>query len=149
MNTVVRLFDRGIALAEAIPHSLVTLVTRIAIALVFWRSGQTKVTGWTINESTYDLFRYEYQVPVIPPDIAAVLATVQEHLFAVLLVIGFASRLSALGLIGMTAVIQVFVYPASWPDHLLWFACLLFIVARGPGAASIDHLLRRRLPPHR
>lgn len=149
MNTIARLVGRGIMLAETIPHSLVALVTRIAIADVFWRSGQAKVTGWTINESTYDLFRYEYQVPVIPPDIAAVLAAVQEHLFAVLLVIGFASRLSALGLIGMTAVIQIFVYPANWPDHILWFACLLFIVARGPGAISIDHFVRRRVLPQR
>lgn len=128
---------------EKIPYALIALLARVAVALQFWRSGQTKVDGWQITETTFDLFREEYQVPLIPPEIAAYLATIQEHLFAVLLVIGLASRLSALGLLAMTLVIQLFVYPANYPEHLLWGALLVLIIARGPGAFSIDHLLRR------
>ena len=129
---------------EKVPYALLALVARIAVADVFWRSGQTKVDGWQITESTFDLFREEYRVPFIPPEIAAYLAAIQEHLFSVLLLIGLASRLSALGLLGMTIVIQVFVYPTNYPEHLLWGASLLFIICRGPGAISIDHLIRRK-----
>lgn len=128
---------------EKIPYALIALVARLAVADVFWRSGQTKVDGWHITETTFDLFREEYRVPLLPPEVAAYLAAIQEHLFSVLLLVGLASRLSALGLLGMTAVIQIFVYPANYPDHLLWTACLLLIIARGPGALSFDHLLRR------
>lgn len=129
---------------EKIPYSAIALLARIAVADVFWRSGQTKVDGWQITDTTFELFREEYRVPLLPPELAAYLATIQEHLFAVLLLVGFASRLSALGLLGMTLVIQLFVYPANYPDHLLWAAALLLIVARGPGALSLDHLLWRR-----
>lgn len=129
---------------EKIPYALIALVARIAVADVFWRSGQTKVDGWQITETTFDLFREEYRVPLVPPEIAAYLAAIQEHLFSVLLIIGLASRLSALGLLAMTAVIQIFVYPANYPDHLLWAAALLLIVARGPGAISIDHWIARK-----
>jgi len=86
------------------------------------------------------LFREEYQVPLLPPDLAAYTATFVEHLFPVLLVVGFASRLSALGLLAMTLVIQLFVYPSGWPQHILWIGLLLLIIARGPGAISLDHL---------
>jgi putative oxidoreductase len=136
VGTVIRALER-------IPYSAVALLTRLAIADVFWRSGQTKVEGWEITETTFALFREEYQVPLLPPEVAAYIATIQEHLFAVLLLIGLASRFSALGLFGMTVVIQLFVYPANYPDHLLWAAALLLIIARGPGIISIDHLIRR------
>jgi putative oxidoreductase len=136
VSTVIRALER-------IPYSVVALLTRVAIADVFWRSGQTKVDGWEITETTFALFREEYQVPLLPPEVAAYMATIQEHLFAVLLLIGLASRFSALGLFGMTVVIQLFVYPANYPDHLLWAAALLLIIARGPGMFSIDHLIRR------
>jgi putative oxidoreductase len=130
-----------------VPHSFVALLARLAVATTFWRSGRSKVHGlFSINDSTFDLFRDEYKVPVIPPDVAAVLATCSEHLFSALLVIGLASRLSALALFSMTMVIQIFVYPESWPDHILWVALLLSIVAKGPGALSIDHLLGKRNP---
>lgn len=119
------------------------LLCRWGVAAVFWRSGRTKVTGFAINETTYDLFRDEYQVPLLPPELAAVLATVSEHLFPALLVIGLASRLSAAALLGMTLVIQVFVYPGSWPDHLLWASALVYVLTRGPGAVSLDHYVFR------
>jgi putative oxidoreductase len=134
---------QGIDVAERIPSSILGLVIRVGIADVFWRSGQTKVSGWHVTETTIQLFRDEYKVPLLPPEIAANLAAVQEHLFSVLLVIGLASRLSALGLLGVTAVIQTFVYPLNWPDHLLWSGCLLYVIARGPGEFSLDALVRR------
>lgn len=136
---------QGRALLDAIPYSILALISRFAVATVFWRSGQTKVDGWHITETTFDLFRDEYRVPLIPPEIAAYMATIQEHLFSVLILIGLASRLSALGLLGMTLVIQLFVYPHNWPDHILWMSSLLLIIARGPGAFSLDHLLFARV----
>ena len=129
---------------ERSPHWLHGLLCRLGAAGVFWRSGRTKVDGWSIGETTFDLFRDDYRVPLLPPDLAAVAATVAEHLFPALLVIGLASRLSAAALLGMTLVIQVFVYPGSWPDHLLWASALLYVSLRGPGAVSLDHLIRRR-----
>lgn len=132
--------------AEKLPYSLLALIWRFAAAANFWRSGRTKVHGlFSINDSTFDLFREEYRVPLIPSDIAAVMATCSEHLFSVLLVLGLATRLSALGLLGMTLVIQTFVYPANWPDHILWTAALLPILARGPGKVSLDQLIWPRL----
>jgi len=138
------LAEIGLGLANGIPQSFISLVARVAVANVFWRSGQTKVEGWSLKDSTFYLFREEYKVPLLPPDLAAYMATISEHLFSVLLLVGLASRLSAAGLLFMTAVIQIFVYPDGWPDHILWFTALLLIIARGPGAVSLDHLLFRR-----
>lgn len=133
--------EKGRTLAERIPYSVIALVSRIAVADVFWRSGQTKVHGFSIREETFYLFREEYKVPLLPPDVAAYLSTIGEHVFPILLFVGLASRLSALGLFGMTLVIQLFVVPGGWPEHILWFSLLLLIVARGPGAFSLDHLI--------
>ncbi len=128
---------------ESCPTWVNGLLCRLGVAGVFWRSGQTKVHGFfVINDTTFDLFRDEYRVPLIPPDIAAVMSTVNEHLCSALLVIGLASRLSAAVLFGM--VIEIFVYPDSWPDHLMWSSALIYIILRGPGALSLDHLVRRR-----
>jgi len=141
------ILEHGRSLAERIPYSAVALVARFAVAGVFWRSGQTKVSGFALREETFVLFQEEYKLPVLPPNLAAYLATTAEHVFPVLLVIGLASRLSALGLFGMTLVIQLFVYPGGWPEHILWFALLLLIIARGPGAISLDHLIWSRAAP--
>ena len=108
---------------------------------MFWRSGQTKVNGFSIREETFYLFREEYKVPLLPPDLAAYLSTIGEHVFPILLFVGLASRLSALGLFGMTMVIQLFVVPGGWPEHILWLSLLTLIIARGPGAISLDHLI--------
>ena len=129
-----QVLEAGRSLAERIPYSAVALVSRFALASVFWRSGQTKVSGFAIREETFFLFRNEYKVPLLPPDVAAYLATIGEHVFSVMLLVGLASRLSALGLFGMTMVIQLFVFPDGWPEHILWFALQLLIVARGPRA---------------
>ena len=121
---------------------------RLFIAAVFLLSGRTKVEGvLTVTDSTYFLFEYEYALPLIPPPVAAHLATYAEHLFPLLLIVGLASRLSAAALLGMTAVIQAFVYPEAWRTHLGWAAALGFILFRGPGALSLDHLIRRRFMP--
>ena len=139
--SIIALLGRGQTLANRIPFSLLALASRLSIAAIFWRSGQTKVSGFALREETFVLFREEYKVPLLPPDLAAYTATTAEHVFPVLLVLGFATRLSALGLLGMTAVIQLFVYPGAWPEHGLWATLLLWIVARGPGAVSLDHLI--------
>lgn len=130
------------ALAARIPGDLVALLLRVFPAAVFWQSGRTKVDGLVIKDSTWFLFEHEYALPLIPSAWATVMATAAEHLLPVLLVLGVVTRLSALGLLAMTAVIQIFVYPGAWVTHGLWAACLLALAARGPGRLSLDHLLR-------
>ena len=141
---VISWLQAAVRWADKFPSWLLGLIIRVGIADVFWRSGQTKVSGWHVTQTTVQLFRDEYKLPLLPPEIAANLASIQEHLFSVLLVIGLASRLSALGLLGMTAVIEIFVYPENWPDHLLWAGALLYVLTRGPGALSVDALICRR-----
>ncbi|MCL6708269.1 DoxX family protein [Pseudomonas sp. R2.Fl] len=135
----------GIALLERIPHDLIALVARLSIAGVFWQSGQTKLDGWRVSDSAIYLFENEYRLPLVDPWLAAHLAAVAEHVFPILLVIGLASRLSALALLAMTLVIEIFVYPDAWPTHGTWAACLLIIIARGPGRLSLDHFIARSL----
>ena len=159
MNTAPTcLIKRAIALLEKIPYSLIAFLARFSIAAVFWKSGQTKVEGFAVDlisgtfqlgeprlaASTLPLFRSEYHVPVLSPEVAAHMAAFAEHFFPVLILVGFATRFSALALIGMTLVIQVFVYPDAYPTHGTWLAILLWLVARGPGRLSIDHLIARR-----
>ena len=118
------------------------LVARIAIAAIFLQSGRTKVEGFlTVTPSAVELFRTEYRLPVVPPEVAAHLAAWSEHLFPALLVLGLFTRCSALALLGMTLVIQVFVYPDAWPTHLSWAGLLLLVAARGAGPASLDRAL--------
>jgi putative oxidoreductase len=143
---------------ERIPNSLIALAARVGIGATFWLSGQTKIEGlvldpvglhaefgWPhVSEGALELFRTEYALPLIPPELAAPLAAFSEHLFPLMLLLGLGTRYAALGLLGMTAVIEVFVYPDAWPTHAVWAACLLYLVARGGGAISLDHLLARR-----
>lgn len=140
-----RLFDQGLKALNTIPNDLVALIARLSIAAVFWQSGQTKVEGWRLSDNALYLFENEYKLPLVDPWLAAHLAVFAEHVFPILLVIGIASRLSALALLGMTLVIEIFVYPAAWPTHGTWAACLLFIAARGPGLFSLDALVARRM----
>ncbi|MCC7276643.1 MAG: DoxX family protein [Alphaproteobacteria bacterium] len=121
------------------PPSLRLLMARVAVAAVFWKSGLTKIASW---QQTVALFAEEYRVPVLAPELAAWLAAAVELTAPALLVLGLAARLGALSLLGVTAVIQIFVYPESWPEHLLWAALLTMIVTEGPGRLSLDHLLR-------
>lgn len=125
--------------SSLVGDSLLVLIARVSIAAIFFISGRTKVDGFlTITPGTYELFRTEYALPLISPEIAAHLATYSEHLFPVLLVLGLFTRLSALALLGMTLVIQVFLYPDAWPTHLSWAGLLLIIIARGAGFLSLD-----------
>jgi putative oxidoreductase len=126
-----------------IPEWLIALVCRFGIAGVFFLSARTKVEGLiTLKPETFTLFTYEYHVPLLPPDIAAYLATYAEHIFSILLVLGLLTRVSAAGLIGMTLVIQLFVYPDAWPTHLSWAGPMLYLLARGGGALSLDRALK-------
>lgn len=143
-------YDRLIARFSALaPDALLLLVARLGIAAVFFMSGRTKVEGLlTITDGTYELFRTDYALPFIPPEIAAHAATYSEHLFPILLVLGLFTRPAALALLGMTTVIEVFVYPDAWPTHLSWAGLLLPLIFRGGGAWSLDRLLRRGPRPH-
>ncbi|WP_286175327.1 DoxX family protein [Enterobacter sp. Cy-643] len=135
-----RLWDR---IERGISDNLLLLIARVGIAAVFFLSGRTKVTGFmTLKPSTYELFRTEYALPLIPYDIAAHLATLAEHTFPVLLVLGLLSRFAAAGLLFMTLVIEIFVYPDAWPTHLIWGGLLLLVIARGAGRWSLDRVLR-------
>jgi putative oxidoreductase len=129
------------ALGEQVPYSLIALAARVFPAVVFWQSARTKVDGFSIRDTTWFLFEHEYALPLIPSAWAAVLATVSEHVFAVLLILGLMTRFSALALLTMTAVIQLFVYPGAWVTHGLWAACFLILIARGPGMLSLDRVL--------
>ncbi len=130
-------FRRIIRLADAIPLSIAQLAGRLAVGYVFWQSAQTKLASWPV---TLQLFAFEYKLPLIDPAIAAPLATTAEITGAVLLALGLFARFGALILLGVTATIQIFVYPNHWLDHLLWASILLLILARGPGVVSLDKI---------
>ncbi len=143
---------------EAIPYSLIALVARFSIAAVFWKSGQTKIEGLAIDivsgefqlgwprlsGSAVGLFRDEYKLPIVPPELAAVMAAFGEHLFPALILFGLATRLSALALLVMTLTIQLLVYPGAYPTHGVWAAVLLFLMAQGPGKLSMDAWIAKR-----
>jgi len=134
-----RLVDRFSCL---ISDGILALAARLALGAIFFMSGRTKVEGFlTITEGTYTLFRDEYKVPLLPPEVAAHMATYAEHLLPVLLVLGLFTRLSALGVLGMTSVIQLFVYPDAWPTHLSWITLALYLIGRGAGPVSADRAL--------
>lgn len=134
------------ALANAaqslLPEWLLLLIARLGIASVFFLSGRTKVEGWlTITDSTYSLFETDYRLPLLSPYVAAHLATYAEHGFSILVALGLLTRLSAMGLFGMTLVIEIFVYPDAWSTHLSWAAILLPLIAKGGGTLALDRVL--------
>lgn len=131
---------KAVGLAESIPLSVIQLAGRIAIANVFWNSAQSKLMSWPV---TLQLFAMEYRVPLLPPDIAAPLATATELTGSILILFGLFTRLGALALLGIVAVIQIFVYPGHWGEHLLWASLLGLLLARGAGVVSLDQLARR------
>lgn len=147
-----------ISVFEHIPHDLIAVLARFSIAAVFWKSGQTKIEGLAIDfvsgeytlgwprlsDTALTLFRDEYKLPWFAPELAAPLAATAEHVFPALILLGLATRFSALALLGMTLVIQVFVYPGAYATHGTWAALLLYLMARGPGALAVDHWIARR-----
>jgi putative oxidoreductase len=136
------LHNRGAAAAESLRQSFIALLARFGIAGVFFLSGRTKVDGLlSVNDSAIFLFAEEYRVPLLAPDVAAHIAAYAEHLFPLLLVLGLFTRISAAALLTMTLVIQVFVYPDAWATHLSWAAILVYLLARGAGAISLDRMI--------
>lgn len=161
IHNVTALIANAICLMSRFPNSVLALIARFSIAAVFWKSGQTKIEGFaidfvdgtleigmpTISDNAVFLFREEYQVPLLTPEFAATLAALGEHVLPVLLLFGLATRFSALGLLGMTLVIQVFVYPHAYATHGTWAAVLLYLMVHGPGKLSVDAWIARRLVP--
>jgi putative oxidoreductase len=129
---------------EAVPYSALAIPLRFGVAWIFWNSAQVKLINW---QRTIELFTDEYRVPLLPPEIAANMALAIELAAPVLLVLGLATRFAVLVLLGMTAVIQTFVYPDAWPTHLQWTAMMLVLLCRGAGTFSLDELLWRLLSP--
>ena len=136
------LFAKARDWLERIPYSFIALVARVAAFIVFWRSGSVKLDDWA---GTLSLFENEYKVPLIPSNIAAYMAAGLELGGSVLILAGLGTRAVALAFLGMIAVIQTFIYPEAWPTHIQWVAFLLLLLARGPGAFSLDALLSRWL----
>lgn len=155
ITTLVGLFSR-------IPDTLIALIGRFSIAAIFWKSGQTKIEGLAIDivsgefqlgwphlsDSALELFRSEYRLPLLPPELAAPMAAFGEHFFPILILLGLATRFSSLALLVMTLTIQIFVYPDAYPTHGVWATVLLVLIARGPGKVSLDHWLAKRCAAH-
>ena len=129
-----------LGLADRIPFWLIQCAARVAVATVFWNSAQSKLASWQV---TQQLFAMEYHVPLLSPDIAAPLATATELAGSILVFFGLFARLGALALLGVVAVIQLFIFPGNWAEHLLWSSLLLLIVARGAGKISLDYMISR------
>lgn len=139
-RSLVDRYRAALGLADAIPLSLVQLAARVAVAHVFWQSAQTKLASWPV---TLQLFAMEYRIPVLDPAVAAPLATAAEITGSVLIFFGLFARLGALMLLGVTATIQIFVYPENWAEHLMWASMLFLVFARGAGVVSLDWLAGR------
>jgi putative oxidoreductase len=137
---------RLLSALEQIPYSALAIPLRLAVATVFWNSAMTKLADWN---AALELFTEEYKVPLLPPVVAAYIAVSIELTTPVLLVSGLLTRVAALMLLGMTAFIEIFVYPLAWPTHLQWAAMLLVLLSRGAGVVSLDHLVQRHFvsPP--
>jgi putative oxidoreductase len=154
----IKTIRRAVSIFQRTPDSLIALIGRFSIAAVFWKSGQTKIEGFAIDliggdfhlgwphlsDSALTLFKDEYRLPLISPDVAAPMAAFVEHFFPLLLLVGLATRFSALALLIMTLTIEIFVYPDAYPTHGVWATVLLFLIARGPGQISLDHWIARR-----
>lgn len=138
---IYEIVGRTFSWLDRVPYTALALPLRFAVATVFWNSAMAKLANW---DTTISLFTDDYQVPLLPPELAAYMALTIELTTPVLLVLGLLTRVAALVLLGMTAVIEIFVYPQAWPTHIQWAAMLLVLLCRGAGAVSIDHLIRRR-----
>ena len=136
------LIGRALQWLDAVPYTVLAIPLRLAVATVFWNSAVTKLANW---DTAIVLFVDEYKVPLIPPVILAYVTVSIELTTPVLLVLGLLTRPVAAVLLGMTAMIEIFVYPLAWPTHIQWAAMLLVLLCRGPGRLSIDEWLRRRL----
>jgi putative oxidoreductase len=154
--------DKLVALCGVVPYALVALGLRLIIARVFFLAGQAKIAGPTIpialfnrdgdftitlpaeiKPSTFELFQTQYAALPLPPTVAAYLFTYAEFVLPVCLVLGFATRLSALALLVMSVLVQVYVMPGTlWTTHIYVFAILMVLMSVGPGAISLDAVIR-------
>jgi putative oxidoreductase len=134
-----KLYAQFFNLFSKIPQDFILLMARIFPAAVFWASGETKRTGFGLHENAVDLFKTEYNLPFIDPTLAAWAAMIAEHVFPALLLVGFLTRFSALSLLMMTLVIQIFVYPGAWSLHGLWALCFILLLKEGAGRFSLDY----------
>lgn len=141
-SSAIELAQQALRWLECIPYTLLAVPLRLAVATVFWNSAMAHLASW---DTTLALFEDEYKVPLMPPDLAANIAVSIEVSTPILLVLGLFTRGASLVLLGMTTVIEVFVYPQAWPTHIQWAAMMLVLLARGPGKLSLDWLIRRRL----
>ena len=151
INKIIQLANKPLSLLKLLPEDVVALTARFAIASVFWRSAQTKINGWdflgqswqffNLNSSTLMLFEYEYDLPIIAPELAAYLGTFVEFFVSIAIFLGFMTRISAVVFLGLTATIQFMVYPDAWPTHILWAAILLYIIKHGAGKVSLDNMI--------
>ena len=137
-----RLFVLARSWLERLPLSIVQLAMRIAVGAVFFNSGLLKIRSW---EFAIKLFEDEYKVPLLDPVWAARIAAFNELIFPVFLFVGLATRIATLPLLGMVLIIQTFVYPQAWTEHLLWASILFLLLTRGAGALSVDYLIERYL----
>ena len=145
MTELIKLHAHATRIFSCIPEWLLLLAARVFIGAIFFISAQTKVDGFVIKDTTYFLFEHEYALPLIPPVLAAILATWAEHILSILLFLGLASRYAAFGLFIMTLTIQIFVYPDAWPTHGVWAVSLLLIMKMGAGKLSIDHWIKHKM----
>lgn len=137
---LVGVIDRLYSRLERVPYSVLAVPLRLAVAVVFWNSARAHLANM---DTTLALFEDEYKVPLLPADFAAYLTVSIEVTAPILLVMGLATRPAALVLLGMTTVIEVFVYPQAWPTHIQWVAMMLVLLCRGAGSVSLDHLIKR------
>lgn len=133
---------RAVRWLDSIPYSMIAIPLRLAVANVFWSSAMVKLTNW---DAAVYLFTDEYRLPLLPPELAAYMGVSIELSTPILLVLGFLTRPAAAALLGMTTVIEVFVYPRAWPTHIQWASMMLVLLARGPGKFSVDWLIRKRI----
>jgi putative oxidoreductase len=137
---MIKVLSRLDAHLSRIPHELIAVLARLCIGTVFLRSGLLKLDGWA-DGTTLALFREEYRLPLLSPELASWLATAAELTLPVLLFVGLFTRPAALALLGMTLVIQIFVYPNAFDTHGVWAVALLYLAKFGPGTLAIDRLL--------
>ena len=143
-SSVVALCRRALNCLDAVPYTLLAIPLRLAVATVFWNSAQTHLANW---DTTLYLFENDYALPFLPPHLAAYMAVAIEVTTPILLVLGLLTRAASAVLLGMTLVIEIFVYPMAWPTHIQWAAMMLVLLARGPGKVSLDWLVRRKALP--
>lgn len=139
------LANAAIGILGRFPRAILDLGFRVGVGMVFLKSALTKLDdGWRVSDTAISLFQDEYKVPLLPPDLAAYLGTANEFFSALMIIAGLGARLGAAALLALVAVIQFLVYPGNWAEHLMWASLLAYVLTRGPGVLSVDHLIARR-----